>query len=666
MDSKVSEKDMREVYFKAYGKEYDSADRKQAPLPLEIAYLVALNKLKREGKYAGGGEITNNSYYECVNHFVYFCLNFPNNFLDAFQEGMRNHLSNKFKDYYNKYGAFGVMIKFYSELDSENRISFTNWILKNYKGNPISSDISKNEYHNIINHFIYFCLNYPNNFLDAFPSYLKAHFSNKWIIAYDKKGSMGAMIQFWFELDAENRKDFSSWIKNNYKGTPLYELGGALADVSGMLPSPLPMSTIQAMAKGGDVKNADLCFIVENDDWGNLELGDYNFSFDTDKGKSVKTSGAFFKLEDAFDRLFDYLKNENGQYVLSKSPKSNFSITEVSFDGKSFNSINEPEIKYKHLFKISAKKINQLVDVYRFKDGGETKYPPVSFIPYKGEEIMFEPIFNEFYVNDVLFSSLDEAKDFIDNGSYSEGGKVSESAFESIKESLKGKSQQERIDALIQYVSEHNWSKNELTKDSGIIKTYSEIFDLEKERVASIFNKYQKEFSLGGVLLGAGLGVAGSYLYNNSKVEKDGKTLKIEVKKPKKVFKYGGEIETRVKSKLSKNFSLPFEVVVYVPSTQDADTTISKEDFANRIIEVETYLAKLFGGFSANPVDGGYNSDEKGLITEDVFKVYSFASRDGFEPKMEKLVDKVKEWCKVWGQEAIGLEFEGDLFYVEA
>jgi hypothetical protein len=176
----------------------------------------------------------------------------------------------------------------------------------------------------------------------------------------------------------------------------------------------------------------------------------------------------------------------------------------------------------------------------------------------------------------------------------------------------------------------------------------------------------RENFSLGGFLLGAGVGIAGSYLYNNAKVEKNKDGVKFHLKKPKKVFKYGGEIEERVKDKLSRNFALPFEVVVYVPSTQDADTTISEAEFKNRIIEVETYLAKLFGGFSSNPVDGGYNSDEKGLIKEDVFKVFSFASRDGFEPKMEELVIQIKKWCKVWGQEAIGLEFEGDLFYVEA
>ncbi len=253
MDSKVSEKDMREVYFQAFGKEYDSADRKQAPLPLEIAYLVAKNKLKKDGKYAGGGEITDDSYFQSVNHFIYFCMNYPNNFLDAFGS-LKTHLSNKFKDYYNKYGVYGVMIKFYAELDSENRRILTDYSLKNYKGTPISSDISETEYFNCVNHFIYFCFNFPDNFMDAFSSHLKVHLSSKWITAYEKKGSIGAMIYFWSELDNQNRRKLADWVKKNYTGTKLYEVGGALGDVAGMLPSPLPMSTIQPMAKGGQLE----------------------------------------------------------------------------------------------------------------------------------------------------------------------------------------------------------------------------------------------------------------------------------------------------------------------------------------------------------------------------------------------------------------------------
>lgn len=41
----------------------------------------------------------------------------------------------------------------------------------------------------------------------------------------------------------------------------------------------------------------------------------------------------------------------------------------------------------------------------------------IQFINYKGEEIMYEPNYSEYFVNDEQFNSLEEAKYYIDNGS---------------------------------------------------------------------------------------------------------------------------------------------------------------------------------------------------------------------------------------------------------
>ena len=130
----------------------------------------------------------------------------------------------------------------------------------------------------------------------------------------------------------------------------------------------------------------------------------------------------------------------------------------------------------------------------------------------------------------------------------------------------------------------------------------------------------------------------------------------------------GGTLEKRLKKKLSQSFELPMEVAVYVPSTQKANEIISKKEFNARIEEVETYLSNLFGGYSATTIDGGYISDdkEKGLIQENVARVASFGSKDGFEDKFDELRNKISEWCNSWSQESIALEFEGDMFYIEA
>lgn len=72
-----------------------------------------------------------------------------------------------------------------------------------------------------------------------------------------------------------------------------------------------------------------------------------------------------------------------------------------------------------------------------------------------------------------------------------EGGGV-ESSFNSTKKGLEGKDQQHRIDELINVVKKNNWSSKPLTVESGVVKTYAKMYDLEPIRVASIFNKYQK------------------------------------------------------------------------------------------------------------------------------------------------------------------------------
>lgn len=130
-------------------------------------------------------------------------------------------------------------------------------------------------------------------------------------------------------------------------------------------------------------------------------------------------------------------------------------------------------------------------------------------------------------------------------------------------------------------------------------------------------------------------------------------------------YAHGGKIEDKIKERLSKSFELPLQMAIYVPSTKDKNVVISKDELAYRVKVVEKYLATLFGGFNSAKVDGGFQSSDKGVINEDAVRVVAFANPEGFEPKFEKLVNKVKEWCRLWSQESIGLEFENDLFYIE-
>lgn len=124
-------------------------------------------------------------------------------------------------------------------------------------------------------------------------------------------------------------------------------------------------------------------------------------------------------------------------------------------------------------------------------------------------------------------------------------------------------------------------------------------------------------------------------------------------------YKDGGNVPQS-----NKMFQLPLELVVYVPSTKDVDKTISEKEMQDRVNEVKEYLGINFGGYSSSAVDGGYVATQGNLVNEKVVKVVAFARREDYEKKKQELIKKLSTWSHDWGQEAIGFEFEGDLYYV--
>jgi hypothetical protein len=185
------------------------------------------------------------------------------------------------------------------------------------------------------------------------------------------------------------------------------------------------------------------------------------------------------------------------------------------------------------------------------------------------------------------------------------------------------------------------------------------------ERMIEEYNEEGRNFELRGAYGNLELWSNGNRLEVGSK--KDIKQALIKYRFNEK-YASGGSLENKLKKKLNETFELPMEIAIYVPSTRSANEIISKKEFASRIEEVQEYLSDLFGGYSSVNIDGGYISEDKnkGLIREDVARVTSFGSKDGFEEKFNTLVNKIVGWCKKWSQESIGFEFEGDMFYVGA
>lgn len=118
-------------------------------------------------------------------------------------------------------------------------------------------------------------------------------------------------------------------------------------------------------------------------------------------------------------------------------------------------------------------------------------------------------------------------------------------------------------------------------------------------------------------------------------------------------------------SDFRKALHLPIEQIIYVPSTKGADQKITEREFKKRIKEVESFLSRKYGGKTSIKGVGGYFSDDKDkIINENVVKVTAYATQEAFNRHKKALVSKLKYWRKKFQQEAMGVEIEGDMYYI--
>ena len=132
------------------------------------------------------------------------------------------------------------------------------------------------------------------------------------------------------------------------------------------------------------------------------------------------------------------------------------------------------------------------------------------------------------------------------------------------------------------------------------------------------------------------------------------------------VIKLANSLNTYAKGgALSKEFKFDKNFVIYVPSTSDVGNKISQKELDKRVDEVERFVTNEFGGYTETDTDGGYKANSGEIIEEDIVKVSVFAGNKEWKTNENQVVAKVKQWAKEWGQEAIGFEYEGDLYYID-
>ena len=128
------------------------------------------------------------------------------------------------------------------------------------------------------------------------------------------------------------------------------------------------------------------------------------------------------KYESSYITGKDYEKG--GEVYRHKHiPTMTFEITGET--SKGYKGIQKDKKSLSKLERTKGKKVSysssELKDLFEkdFAKGGE-----IDNIQYKGKDIMYEPHFKEYYVDDSMFESLSEAKEHIDKGSPMDAGTI--------------------------------------------------------------------------------------------------------------------------------------------------------------------------------------------------------------------------------------------------
>ena len=112
---------------------------------------------------------------------------------------------------------------------------------------------------------------------------------------------------------------------------------------------------------------------------------------------------------------------------------------------------------------------------------------------------------------------------------------------------------------------------------------------------------------------------------------------------------------------LKKYYSLPERIAVYIPTTCDinktCDTTKYKEHFT-------TLFSKLFGGCSAQNIDGFWISEKAGKVAESIYMIYAYSDHETINNSLENVLNDVKKMCSELKQDCISLEINGVLHFI--
>ena len=107
--------------------------------------------------------------------------------------------------------------------------------------------------------------------------------------------------------------------------------------------------------------------------------------------------------------------------------------------------------------------------------------------------------------------------------------------------------------------------------------------------------------------------------------------------------------------------TLRHKVTVYVPATCGVSTAC---DNTAQVERTARALAGWFGGATSSPAVGYWLSETAGLVAENTTVVFAFAAEEDLAAHRIDVVDMCRSLCAEMQQEAVALEVDGAMHFV--
>lgn len=103
------------------------------------------------------------------------------------------------------------------------------------------------------------------------------------------------------------------------------------------------------------------------------------------------------------------------------------------------------------------------------------------------------------------------------------------------------------------------------------------------------------------------------------------------------------------------------QVGIYIPTTIDVDQKANTTIYIERTL---AFMGKIFGGATHEKVRGVWNSEEVGIVAEDIHLVRSFCSPALLDEHLNKVIDYIESMKQELKQEAMALEINNKMMLI--